>query len=173
MQQLFLARCWGNKMKTVYKIDLFLIIVSLVVLMSAVGFVNPLVVSPLDGYETSDTEVLFSIGNADVLLIDDNLDLTTPEEYYLEDGLKINLKPGKYYWKALGVLESEIRTLTINSEISLMLEFNGEEFDVVNAGNVKLKVDVYNGTEFVDRIELGVGDDANVVGDKFIGGSNE
>ncbi len=173
IQRLSLAQCLQNKMEAAYKIDLVLIIVSLAVLIGAVGFVNPLIISPLDGYKTSETEVLFSIENADVLLIDDNSDFTTPSEYFLEDGLKINLKPGKYYWKAEGVLESKIRTLTINSEINLLLEFDGEEYDVVNAGNVKLNVDVYNGTELVDKIKLGAGDDADVVGDKIVGGLDE
>ena len=106
-------------MEMIYKIDVALIVVSLVVLMGVVGYANPLVISPIDDYETSETEILFSIEKADVLLIDDNFDFTTPDEYSLEDGLRINLKPGKYYWKAVGILESEIRTLTINTEINL------------------------------------------------------
>ena len=56
-------------METIYKIDLVLIVVSLVVLIGVVGYVNPLVVAPLDDYETSETEILFSIEKADVLLI--------------------------------------------------------------------------------------------------------
>ena len=156
-------------MDNIYKIDLALIIVSLAVLMVVVGYVNPLVVAPLDDYETSETEILFSIEKADVLLIDDNFDFTTPDEYSLKDGLKINLKPGKYYWKAVGVLESDVRTLTINSEIDLVLEFDGEGYSVVNDGNVRLNVDVYNGTELIEKVKVGVGSEADVDGDKFIG----
>jgi len=146
-----------------------LIIVSVVVLIGVVGYVNPLVVAPLDDYETTDTEILFSIEKADVLLIDDNIDFTTPDEYSLKDGLRINLKPGQYYWKAVGVLESDVRTLTINSEIDLVLEFDGEGYSVVNAGNVRLNVDVYNGTELVEKVKIGIGGEADIEGDKFVG----
>jgi hypothetical protein len=160
-------------MENIYKIDIVLVVISLVVLIGVVGYVNPLVVSPLDDYETSDTEILFSIENAEVLLVDDNLDFTTPDRYQLKDGLKINLKPGRYYWKAVGVLESSPRTLTINSEVDLRLKFDGEGYSVLNAGNVRLNVDVYNGMELVDKVKVGVGDDAEVSGDKFVGGQDE
>ncbi len=160
-------------MDMIYKIDVALIVVSLVVLMGIVGYANPLVISPIDDYETSETEILFSIEKADVLLIDDNFDFTTPDEYSLEDGLRINLKPGKYYWKAVGILESEIRTLTINTEINLLLEFDGEGYSVRNAGNVRLNVDVYNGTDLVEKVKVVVSDSIAVEGDKFVGGQDE
>jgi len=160
-------------MENIYKIDLVLIVVSLAVLIGVVGYINPLVVAPLDDYETSETEILFSIEKADVLLVDDNIDFTTPDEYSLEDGLKINLKPGKYYWKAVGVLESDVRTLTINSEIDLRLEFDGEGYSVVNAGNVRLNVDVYNGTELVDKVKVGINGETVVSGDKIVGSQDE
>ena len=160
-------------MENIYKIDLVLIVVSLAVLIGVVGYINPLVVAPLDDYETSETEILFSIEKADVLLVDDNIDFTTPDEYSLEDGLKINLKPGKYYWKAVGVLESDVRTLTINSEIDLRLEFDGEGYSVVNAGNVRLNVDVYNGTELVDKVKVGINGETVVSADKIVGSQDE
>ena len=108
-------------MDRIYKIDLVIIVVSLAVLIFLVGYARPLVIAPLDDYETLDTEILFLIEKAESLLIDDNLDFTTPEEYFVEDGIKIDLHPGTYYWKAVGVLNSEIRTLTIKSEVSLEL----------------------------------------------------
>ena len=160
-------------MDMIYKIDVALIVVSLVVLMGIVGYANPLVISPIDDYETSETEILFSIEKADILLIDDNFDFTTPAKYSLEDGLGVGLGPGKYYWKAVGILESEIRTLTINTEINLLLEFDGEGYSVRNAGNVRLNVDVYNGTDLVEKVKVGVSDDIAVEGDKFIGGQDE
>ena len=142
--------------------------------MALVGYVRPMVISPLNGYETSDTEILFSIEKADSLLIDDNLDFTTPDEYLVEDGMKINLQPGTYYWKALGVLDSDIRTLTIKSEVNLELrEIEGDGYGVVNVGNVRLNVDVYNGTELVDQIKLGVDDEVEAEGTDFVGGQDD
>ncbi|MFH1521789.1 MAG: hypothetical protein ABIF18_02410 [archaeon] len=160
-------------MKNIYKIDLVVIVGSLTVLMFLIGYVNPLVVAPLDEYETSERDVLFVIDKADVLLIDDNPDFTTPDEYKVEDGLKINLEPGKYYWKVVGVLGSEIRTLTINSVVSLELRNVDGGYGVVNSGSVRLNVDVYNGTKLVDKVKLGVGDFSDAEGTEYIGGMDD
>jgi len=132
-------------METVHKFDLVLVFVSLATLIFLVGYSQPLVVAPLDDYETSETEVLFEIEKAEKLLIDDNIDFTTPVEYDVREGLKIELEPGKYYWKAVGVLGSKIRTLTIQSTVSLELKkLDGDGlYGVVNKGNVRLNVHVF------------------------------
>ena len=154
----------------ILKIDLVLIIGSLVSLIFLVGYVSPLVISPLDNYESSEREILFSIEKADRLLIDDNMEFSSPDDYSVEDGLKIDLEPGKYYWKAVGVVNSEVRTLTINSEVSLELRMSDEgDYEVVNAGNVGLDVDVYDGEELVNKVKLSVGDGLELEADKFIG----
>ena len=57
----------------------------------------------------------------------------------------------------MGVMDSEVRTLTINSEVSLELKASEDGgYEVVNVGNVRLNVDVYNETELVDRMILSV-----------------
>jgi len=161
-------------MKTIYKIDLAVIVGSLIILMAVVGYVQPRVIAPLDDYETLDTEILFSIKKAESLLIDDNLDFTTPDEYLIEDGMKIDLKPGTYYWKAVGILDSEIMTLTIKSEVSLELrELEGDGYGVFNVGNVRLNVDVYNGTELVESVKLDVNEEVVAEGTKFVGDYDE
>ncbi len=156
-------------MRNIHKIDLVVIVGSLTVLMFLVGYMNPLIIAPLDEYETSDADVLFVIDKAEVLLIDDNLDFTTPDEYRVEDGLKINLGPGKYYWKVVGILGSDIKTLTINSVVSLELKDMDGGYGVVNSGNVRLDVDVYNGTELIDRVKLDVDNFSDIEGTKYIG----
>jgi len=156
--------------KNIWVIDAVLIVGSLISLIFLTGYSRPFVIAPLNDYQTSGTAVLFSIEKADILLIDDNPDFTTPDKYMIKDGLKINLKPGKYYWKAVGVLGSEVRTLTINSEVKLELKKIGENYDVVNAGNVRLNVDIYNGTKLIDKLNLDVGDAVKSDADKFIGG---
>ena len=158
----------GNKM--ILKIDLILIVGSFISLIFLVGYVSPLVVAPLDNYESSEREVLFLIGKADELLVDDNIDFSSPDRYRVEDGLEINLEPGEYYWKAVGIVNSEVRTLTINSEVSLELrKSDGGNYEVVNAGNVRLDVDVYNGTELIDRMKLNIEEELESEGTKFIG----
>ena len=160
-------------MEKVYKIDIALIGVTFVALLFLVGYSRPLVIAPLDDYETTDNEIIFSIEKADSLFIDDNFDFTTPDEYNIKDGLKISLEPGKYYWKAVGVLGSEIRTLTVVSKIDLrILKLDDDSFGVVNDGNVRLNVDVYNGTDLVDKIKVDVGEEKSFDGDKIVGGQD-
>jgi hypothetical protein len=157
-------------MKNVYKIDMILVTVSIIVLIGLVGYARPLVIAPLDDYNSAG-DVLFSIEKADYLLIDDNVDFTTPDRYEIKDGLKIELVPGKYYWKAVGVLDGEVRTLTINSVVDLELKKIDGGYGVVNGGNVRLNVDVYNGTKLVERKKLGV-NEVVVGGNKYIGGQD-
>ena len=155
-------------MDSVYKFDLVLVGISLVALIIVVGYVSPLVIAPIDDYE-SDGDVLFVIEKADVLLIDDNVEFSSPDEYGIEDGLEIRLEPGEYYWKAVGALASDVRSLMIKSVVSLeFVEVDGG-FGVVNSGNVRLNVDVYDGGELIDKVKLGVGD-VSGEGDKFEGG---
>ena len=174
VHRLSLLHNWQNNMEKIYKIDLVVIIGSVIILMALVGYMRPMVIAPLDDYETSETQILFSIEKAERILIDDNSDFTTPEEYSVKDGLKIDLTPGVYYWKAVGVLGTKIRTLTIKSEVSLELrEIEGNGYGIFNAGNTRLNVDVYNGTSLVSKVKLGVSDEAEAEGDKFIGGLDE
>jgi len=150
------------------KFDLVLIGLSLIALLFVVGYASPMVIAPIDEYE-SDGDVLFVIEKADVLMIDDNVEFSSPDEHGVEDGLKIRLEPGEYYWKAVGVLGSEVRTLTIKSVVDLELVEVDGGFGVVNSGNVGLNVDVYDGGELVEKVKLGVGD-VSGEGDKFEGG---
>ncbi|MBS3087153.1 hypothetical protein J4226_01015 [Candidatus Pacearchaeota archaeon] len=157
--------------KHIWKVDLVLVLVSVFVLMGIVGYARPLVIAPLDEYESVDGEVLFEFDRADVLLIDDNMDFTTPDEYRVAEGVKVGLEPGIYYWKVKGVLGSEIRILTIKSSVELRLVETPDGFSVVNAGNVRLNVDVYNGNELVEKKKLDIGGDIDG-GDKFVGGQD-
>ena len=159
-------------MKKIYAIDFAVIIGSVLVLIILIGYTAPKIIAPIDGYETN-KEVLFSIENADKLLIDDNQEFTSPEEYDIKDNLEINLKPGDYYWKAVGLTRSEVRKLTINSEIDLRLKKSQYGYDIVNAGNVELTVDIYNNTKLIGNIILEIDDSESVNGDKFVGSDNE
>ena len=143
---------------------------TLAVLGVLVGYSTPLVISPINNLNTTSSEILFSIKNAETLLIDDNINFSSPQEYSLKDKMRLSLEPGIYYWKAVGVLQSEIRTLTIQTAVILELRQDEEGYSVVNAGNVALNVDVYNRTERVDQLELSPQKEARSNGNKFEGG---
>ncbi len=144
--------------KHIWKIDLLIVLVSVFVLMGLVGYARPLVIAPIDNYESLDGEVLFEFKGVEVLLIDDNIDFTTPDEYEVAQGVSLSLEPGVYYWKVSGVLGSEVRTLTINSRVELQLVETEDGYGVVNAGNVRLNVDVYDGDELIEKKKLEIGD---------------
>jgi hypothetical protein len=155
-------------MQLIYKIDMVILGISFFSLMAIIGYASPLVIAPANNFQTSESEILFNIENADILLIDDSMEFTTPDEYMLKEGLKLNLEPGTYYWKVKGILGSEIRTLTVNSKIDLQLRRKGEGYEVFNIGNVRLDVEVYNGTSLIEKrkVEVGAGVEG---GNKFIG----
>jgi len=159
--------------KTIIKIDFMLVVGTVLVFASLMYYAQPLVIAPLDNLETTNTSILFSFDKADVILIDDNIEFTSPERIYAENNLVINFKPGKYYWKLQGLMSSEVRNLTINSEVSLILTELQNEYLLSNAGNVPLKVEVYEGEQNKNNLSLIVDEEKNVSGTKFIGEQND
>jgi len=155
-------------------IDFVVVALSLIIVVGLVGYGTPLVISPQDDLETTSTEVLFEFSKADKILLDDNLEFSSPEEIYAENNLIVNLKPGTYYWKVIGIDESEIRELTIKSKVDLRLQKSADgKYEVVNAGNVGLDVEIFNKGDFVGRVILEPKISEEFEGDKFIGGENE
>lgn len=134
---------------------------------------GPVLNSPENGSVISQA-VLFSFDYGNTLLIDDNLEFSHPSEFNVKDNLQITLEPGIYYWmvKGEGEKQSEIREFTVQSRIELKLRKSqsGTGYEVVNAGNTKLNVDVYEGGQLTGKIVLDTNRAENVKGDKFIGG---
>lgn len=155
--------------KKVYTIDMIMIVGTVITLGLLVGYSTPLVISPIDNTNSTSSEVLFTIKNANTLLIDDNIGFASPEEYKIIDGLKINLEPGIYYWKAISVLQSEIRTLTIESSVILEFRQSEEGYIIINAGSEILNVEVYNQTELIEQLELTPQQQTETNGNKIIG----
>ncbi len=159
--------------KIIYGVDFLLILGSLIGLVFVFGYAQPLVIAPIDGFESSDTAVLFSFEKANLILIDENLDFSSPNEYYVEDNLVINLKPGIYYWKVQGIRASDVRQFTLKSEVNLKIKDVGDEYEVINGGNTRLNVEVYEDGRLRDNLILDVDESEKAEGDKFIGGQNE
>lgn len=158
-------------MEKVHKLDVAVIGFSMISLLFLFGYVQPLVIAPIDGYESLEGGVLFSIEKAERLVIDDNLEFSSPEEYLIRDGLKIRLEPGVYYWRAVGLVNSEIRKFTIKSLIDLRIrEVSAGTFDLVNDGNVEINVDVYENGEIVEKLSLDSKKSREIKGNKFVGG---
>jgi hypothetical protein len=163
------------KLKIIYMLDVIVIIISLILIMFFVGYVQPLVISPIQNFETNENMVLFSIQKAERVLIDRNREFTNPREFLAKDGLKIELEPGEYYWRAINSLgiESEVNKLTVISKIDLRLKEVFGGYEVVNAGNVLLNVDVYDEVEKIDSFKLVSDELRKSNGTKFFGWWND
>ena len=159
--------------KTIYTIDMVLVGLGVVLLLGLIGYSTPRVIAPIDNLTTADSFVLFSIDNANSIFIDDNINFSSPEEIIVEDNIKINLEPGFYYWKIKSVGRSEIRTLNILSEVDFRIKKSENGYDITNAGNVNLNVEVYDNNTKVGNFDLAVDEAKESNGDKFIGGQNE
>jgi len=133
---------------------------------------GPILNSPENGSLISQA-VLFSFDYGNILLVDDNIEFSTPQEFKVQENVQITLEPGVYYWRVIGEgnKKSEIREFTVQSRIELKLRKSqvGEGYEVVNAGNTKLNVDIYQGGQLTGKIVLDTNQEENVQGNKFIG----
>lgn len=161
------------KKRHIIALDLLIVVGSLIFIMWLVGYSRPLVIAPINDMNTTSTSVLFEFEKADLILIDDNLEFTSPDEIYVKDNLVVNLKPGIYYWKAKGSLESQVRKLTILSEVNLKIKEGNDKVELVNSGNTELEVNIYNQDTLVGNVSLSVDESTNVSGSLIIGGQNE
>lgn len=94
---------------------------------------------PLDGEILNKDEVRFEMKHANVILIDDNEDFSSPKQISSEDleFSRVLFDSGTYYWKAVGLVESEQRKFTIPSTVGLELEND----TLKNVGDVDLDVE--------------------------------
>ena len=155
--------------KTLYMIDGIIITATLFGLLGIFSYAQPMLIAPLDEHSTKETSVIFEFERAEVILLDDNLQFSSPEEIFAEDKFIIRLESGVYYWKARGAVDSDVRILTIASEVELMIRANGDKYELVNGGNVPLDVEIYDGDELIGRTILGREDKREVEGNKFVG----
>ena len=87
--------------------------------------------------------VSFNSGNADVIIISENPDFSNPRylDFGNESNLSFSLKPGTYYWKpANNFILGMAKKFTIESGVGMKIEKQGNESDLVNAGDVKINV---------------------------------
>ena len=159
--------------KKIKIIDMVLIFGTIIFLAGFVNYAQPLIISPIDNLETTNGAVLSEFERGNIILIDDNLEFSSPQKIHAEDNLIINLKQGKYYWKIEGILNSKIREFTILSEVNLKLKKVDDKYRIVNAGNVELDVEIYEDKSFVGNVILDMDESEEVSGTKFVGKQNE
>ena len=155
-------------------IDFAILVVTFSSLIFMMRYAQPYVIAPVDDLTTTNNSILFEFEKGEFILIDDNLEFSSPEKIYAEDNLVINLKPGVYYWKVQGALDSEVRKLTIQSEIELKLKKSEKEgfYKLTNAGNDRLKVDIYEDGVLNESVVLEKDESREKQGMQFVGGEN-
>ena len=94
------------------------IVIALTLALIIIGFTmianaKPVVRSPVGNIITTDTSVLFEFEKANIILLDDNPEFSSPEKIYAKDNLIISLNPGTYYWRVAGAFDSDARNLSI------------------------------------------------------------
>ena len=129
--------------KGVTKLSKTMIVLQLVIVIGAVIIVilfAPKIDSPLDGAVVDGNIVEFRFRNANAILIDNNPEFNSPQlvDFNEINSNKLRLNPGTYYWKAVGKMESEIKSFIINSNVGL--ELNDKEEKIKNVGNVPANV---------------------------------
>src|SRR3989338_10074452 len=100
-----------SKMKTgMYILDLIVVVGSALTLFWLVGYIQPLVIAPVDGLVTGNASLVFSFEKADRLYISTSRDFSDAQAITGENE-KISLSPGPFFWKVGGLGGGEIRRL--------------------------------------------------------------
>jgi hypothetical protein len=116
-----------------YFIGLQLLFIALVLI--AIYFFYPKVDVNLNG-----NSVIFDSINTDVVMISKNSDFSNPKYINFDEFDKLNfeLDPGVYYFKpANGLIKGFSQDFVVESVVGLDIE----EFELVNIGNVKLRIE--------------------------------
>jgi hypothetical protein len=142
----------GNK---IWLIDMMVVVVSLFVLIVVVGYSTPYVISSIEGEGLIDGDgALFSIPKTSRLLISEDGNFSSSNQYLLRDGLLIELGEGVYYFKIESEGISEIKSVSLRSKFVLKLVEGENSFYIVNGGDRVIDVMVYDleGLVYEDRL---------------------
>jgi len=125
---------------------------------SFVMFFAPSLEYPRNGEVINQNGVEFKFRNANVILIDDNSEFTSPKEINLKESnfSRILFEPGTYYWKAVGLVESSPREFIVESKVGL--EIDEENSSIKNVGNMVLDVGLegFNGIDGLVILDVDV-----------------
>lgn len=124
--------------KAMIVLQLFILIFAFVFLYKIAPRIN----YPNDGSLLNGNMVKFDFENSKAILIDDNPEFSSPINIDAEKikDVFISFPPGTYYWKGVGILETEPKKFTINSNVGLEIQDN--QTNLKNVGNVALNVSI-------------------------------
>jgi hypothetical protein len=138
-----------------------IILAQLAIVVGALMFVilfAPKTIYPLNNGYYDDSVINFNFRNANIIVVDEDPMFSSPQEIDIREVniTKIRFPPGKYYWKAIGILESPVKSFTINSKVGL--EYKEQNSSIVNVGNVKINVSEENskGISGLAIVDIGI-----------------
>jgi len=100
---------------------------------------QPRLVAPSSGLIIDELDFNFEIEYAERIEI--SLTPSFEEAFSIEKGKEVVLVPGTYYWRAVSLLrKSEVRNFTITARLVLSLSDRGEEYEILNQGNIDAQV---------------------------------
>jgi len=166
--------------KAISRFSKVMIVLQLLVVVGTLSFIYffaPALEYPRNNAVIEEENIKFKFRNANLILIDENPEFSSPVQINaseVREG-KIYFKPGEYYWKVVGVMESRTRSFIIKSRVGLDLDEN--ESKLKNSGNVVLNVSSENeagisGLAILDvNVEYGVDleNDTNYRGEQYDG----
>jgi len=122
------------------KIIIALQLIFVLSVFSFVIFFAPSLEYPNNGEILNRQDVEFKFRNANVILVDETPDFSSPKKINLDELniSKVFFEPGKYYWKAVGLIESEVREFVVSSNVGL--ELDEENKTIKNVGDSKINV---------------------------------
>jgi hypothetical protein len=148
--------------------------VSLQLIFLAVAIISILIFYPRTSFELNGNSVSFNVINANVIVISKNSDFSNSRYVDINDSLTFNLKPGKYYYKAInGIIKGFTKEFEIDSEIGLeIIEKNGEK-ELKNVGDVKINVTKRKDGIFVGHVILEPEEKSVIEDGDYIGRQDE
>lgn len=130
-------------------------------------FIVPKLDYPFNGAVLNGDGVSFSFKHANVILLDDNEDFSSPKKINASD-LQIGrvlFEPGTYYWKAVGVVESSPKMFIVPSTVGL--EYDSNNSTIRNVGDVDLEIETKGTSSATGLVILEINTE-RVVEDKAI-----
>lgn len=140
------------KNKMIQRIDVMIIAGTALTLVLAAIFAGGRI---LGTGEINPSAVLFKFKTGNTILIDDNLNFSSPEKVEVKNNMLISMSKGTYYWKINEEDGSKIIQFTNNEEVGFKIRKSNEGYEIINAGNNSLNVDVYEKGRMTGKVILG------------------
>lgn len=132
--------------KHILIIDSILLVGALIAVFLLVGYSRPLAIGAL---QSENENLLFELPVTDYVLLDVSSSFSSPKTLFNGDSL--DLKSGRYFVKFFDGTRSEIREVTFEVDVTIILKkIDDKKFGFFNIGKNNLKIDTYDTGSLID-----------------------